>query len=305
MKKIIISLVLTFYSITSIAAGAAMIDLIFEKGLKSILEQDSAIASSVTKIEDDLFIALRGLTNDSVSTEDAVAAIKSIEVKEAEDLKLQAEVVSLLEKESPTTADIIELKDKMILLAHNLGKLDNATFIACNGSCAEAGSTLVNVTTDSITAVASELPSDPATLKRNVKTLMRTSGFGTYRSLTKHIKSSDLKTLATFLKLAQNGSPATPAQRKMIEAIKEFSTEGNNVALLSDSNPHFFFREMIVGNYQDEELIAFADILVSAAKQGGDRQQAFYDELGKMVKNDSLKKEALEKMKAQNCFFKK
>mgnify|MGYP006078522571 CR=1 FL=1 len=310
MKKLIILVCITLLTTSSFAIGGAgsLLEMILNKSVGAILKQDSALSSSATHIQSDITTALLGIARKAdPSAQDVTKAIEGLPVKTADDIKLRDELLILLAKQDPSAEDVVASKDKMILLARNLNLLDRAAFIACSGSCTAAGARLAISTDEVIINIAKEIPQDIPGQERLIASMMTKLSVEKPRNWKSLVDVNDYKALATFLKLAENGSAATPAQRKMINAILEFSGEGDKVKLIDSDNLHLFYREMITGNYSDEELVAFADLLSEASKKSPSspgRKDAFYALLEEKARRDPAKRDALKGLRESNCFFK-
>lgn len=310
MKKIIILVCITLLSTSNFAIGGAgsLLEMILDKSAGVILKQDSTLSSSATNIQSDIATALFGIAKKSDPTaQDVTKAIESLPVKSADDIKLRDELLLLLAKEDPSADDIVASKDKMILLARNLDLLDRSAFIACNGSCTSAGTRLAISTDEVIINIAKEIPQDIPGQERLIASMMTKLKIDRPRNWKSLVDDNDYKALAAFLKLAENGSAANSQQRKMINAILDFSTEGDKVKLIDNDNLHLFYREIVTGNYTKLELSVFADLLSSAAKESpstAGRKEAFYNLLELQSKKSQMRKDALQQLREQNCFFK-
>jgi hypothetical protein len=310
MKKLIILVFISLLTTSNFAVGGAgtLLEMILDRSVGAILKQDSALSSSATNIQTDIATALLGIARKTdPSSQDVTKAIGELPVTTADDIKLRDELLILLAKEDPSAEDIVASKDKMIILARNLNLLDRSAFIACSGSCTAAGARLAIATDEVIVNIAKEIPQDIPGQERLIGSMMTKLNIDRPRNWKRLINNDDYKALATFLKLAENGSAATPAQRKMINAIFEFSSEGDKVKLIDADNLQLFYREMITGNYSDEELVAFADLLSEAAKKSPStpgRKDAFYSLLEEKAKRDPAKRDALKGLRESNCFFK-
>ena len=318
MKKLLLVFILSLYSLTSFGRGAILLELLFDgskKSLKKILKGDVPLTTTVSKVEDDILTAVFGITGTKTPTPDVfLKAVNDLQVKDGDDVILQQELITLLGKEDPTAQDIIRAKNKMMILATNLGKIDKSTLIACSGVCKNAGLRFKNVTSPVISKAAKDAPTNPVEIRDEITQTLRGLGYQKLpRNVEKYFDEDQtqgyMRNFAIYLRLVKDKAQAAPGLKKVIESIDEFSKTGNgSIALIDPDNLHYFVREVVTGNYSDEELSALADIISAAAKESDDvtgRKIAFFGKLEAMAKGDPSRKDALQKLRAQNCFFKK
>ena len=310
MKKVLSIVTLLLMTQISFAIGGAssISKLIFEEGLEAILKQDSQLVGSVASIQNDLARMASTLTGKQTpSGDDIVKAVRDLNTSSAEDGKLKEELLVLLSKDNPTPEDIVAAKDKMIILSRNLGRFDDTTFIACNGACATSGARLANPTNEAVVAIARTIPAEIDAQERMIASSLRTLNIERPRNWKRLVGENNFKALATFLKMASPGAQISAAQREFINAIMEFSKEGDVIKLIDEDNLHFFYRTLVTGDYSDDELISFANLLKRAKTESPSttgRKEAFYKILDSYTANSPSKKQALEKLREQNCFFK-
>lgn len=306
MKTFLITL-LFVSSINLHAAGAALAEVLLNQASKVLAKSDGILAENALKAEQDILTAVLGISSKEAPTPDElIDAVKALEAQTPDDLKLQEELLALLAKEDATAKDIVEAKDKMMLLANNLGKLDRSTILACNASCKTSGLRFQTIADDTLAGFASEVPTDKKTLLSTIKTSLRTAGFERLPRGKNYLKNGDFRNLAIYLKLF-GASDLSKGKTNMRDAIKEFSTVNGKAHLVHGDNPHYFPRELISGEYKDSELFAFAKVLREATKRSNTlagRQTAFYEVLEEMSEGHPSMKRALKKLKEQNCFFK-
>jgi hypothetical protein len=307
MKKIILSLILLALTSPSFASAGSLIHLILRKASREILIADKMLTMTAIKVEKDMFAAILGLSGkESPTPEEFLDVVRTLKVQDSEDLILQNELIVLLSKEDPTADDIIQAKSSMLILAKNLKKLDKSMLISCSGACPTAGIRLKEVTNAVVVDIADSVPVDRKSLRNKINSGMRRLRLG--RLNEKVLGSADMHNFAIFLELSKKSSKASSAQREMIAAMVNFSTAKGKTELLSEDNPHFFFRELVTGNYSENELKSFAALLNQAAKESESlpgRQKAFYDILESKIGSSKKRRDALTDLRAQNCFFKK
>lgn len=307
MKKLFTALLLTS-SLSSFAAGGVLIDVLLDNASKLIVKSGDIPAQNAQKAQDDIFKAILGISgSEKPSPEQLMDSVKQLQAMTPDDVKLQEELLTLLSKENPTADDVILAKDKMMLLAINLGKVDRSTVLACNGSCTTAGLRFQKIQSANLAEIADQVPVDEKTLTSTVRSSLRTKKFGRLPRKS-YFREGHLRNLAIYLKLVDGKESANLGQKRMIEGITDFSTVNGKTSLVDEDNQHFFFSEVVTGDYKESELLAFAKVLKEAAKRSDSlqgRQKAFFDVLEEMSDGHPSMKKALKELKDKNCFFNK
>lgn len=322
MKKVL--LLTTLLSITQVhAAGGKVIDLLLsETGLMKVLAKSGFEKASARDAQSQLELAIKSLIGDSeiVPKDGLLKAIGKIENTPA-NREVKIELAKILNKESDdiTQEDISSLLNNLILLAGVKDSLLTACVECAAGPLAAKGVkyTLKEIKDESVLELVRKniIPNSPRKLNQFISDRMERLGLGDFSKVSSDIVTeADKESLAIFLAMADKSSPATQVQKKFIEAVMNFSKEGDKIELFSPSNPHKFWNSFSNSDMDNDILAELTEVLNRASNDVSDlgsRRDAFYDVLevrAQEIKDPKRRELVMSRIKSieeKSCFFKK
>ncbi len=322
MKKVL--LLTTLLSISQVhAAGGKVIDLLLsETGLMKVLAKNGFEKANARAAQSQLELAIKSLIGDTdvIPKDGLLKAIGEIENTPA-NREVKIELAKILNKseDEVTQEDIASLLNNLVLLAGVKGSLVTACGECAAGPLAAKGVkvALKEITDESVLQLINKnvIPNSPRKLNQFISDRMERLGLGDFSKVSSDIVTEgDKEALAIFLAMADKSSPATQVQRKFIEAVMNFSKEGDRVDLFSPANPHKFWNSFSNSDMDNDLLVELTEVLNKAADDAGDlgsRKDAFYDVLegrAEAIKDSKQRELVMSRVKSieeKSCFFKK
>ncbi len=322
MKKVL--LLTTLLSFTQVhAAGGKVIDLLLsETGLMKVLAKNGFEKANARAAQSQLELAIKSLIGDSqvVPKDELLKAIGEIENTPA-NREVKIELAKVLNKDGDdvTQEDIASLLNNLILLAGVKGSLVTACGECAAGPLAAKGVNvaLKEITDESVLQLISKdvIPKSPRKLQQFITDRVQRLGLGDFTKVSDDIVSEgDKESLAIFLAMADKSSPATQVQRNFIDAVMNFSKEGDKIDLFSPANPHKFWSSFGNSDMDNDLLAELTEVLNKAADDVSDlgsRKDAFYEVLEgraqgiKDAKRRELVMARVKSIEEKSCFFKK
>ncbi len=322
MKKVLLLTTLLSFSNVN-AAGGKVIDLLLsETGLMRVFAKNGFEKANARAAQSQIELAIKSLLGDSevVPKAGLLKAIGEIENTPA-NKQIKLELAKVLNKEGDEVSkdDLVSLLNNLVLLAGVKGSLVTACGECAAGPLAAEGVkvALKEITDESILQLINKnvIPNSPRKLNQFISDRMQRLGLGDFSKVSSDVVTEgDKEALAIFLAMADKSSPATAVQRKFIDAVLNFSKNGDQVDLFSPSNPHKFWNSFSNSDMDNDLLAEITEVLNRAADETSDlsqRQDAFYDVLRKRadgIKDPKQREVVLAKVKSieeKSCFFKK
>lgn len=313
---------LLFLSLTvnTHAAGAGkLLDLLVnESGLVELLTKNGIEGAANAQVRTYVRNSILSLSaGGNMPTGDALMRIIAGLSDSGPDRQIKVSLLRVLNKESDDLAkkDVVDAINNLIYLANRHG-VRGSVVLACsecvNNALFSHGFkfTLEEVSQSSIRQLLESniIPREPRALSRYISDKMSRLGFGSFnRASAELVAPEEEKALAIFLALAEKGSPASSAQRELIESVIEFSkSPAGEVKLLDPENPHKFWKLFDDNENTDTVLKGYADVLKEAAEEGkssASKREAFYTVLQRNAGDDPEATERVNAIRLKNCFF--
>lgn len=319
MKRFLAVLLLTSaLSFQASAAGAGKLIDVFltQTGLEGIilkagLEDD--VARNIRKyIQNSLlsFNAEDGLPNKSQLIE-ILNSIKG----DKRDTIYKRKLLQLLNKDADSLSkkEFVDSVNSLIYLANRYG-VKNATVLACaecvTSSLSRHGFLFTfeqMAETNIKQLLESYVPRRPNDLKYFITSKMRALGFGEFgRASRGLVLPSEERTLALFLALAEESSPATLKQRELINAILEISKDSKgNIKLFDSDNAHKLYK-LVDDNAMSDGM---RDFWIKTLKEANadssakSKKEAFFKVLRREAGDKSELNDLVNSLEIQKCFF--
>jgi hypothetical protein len=323
MKNLLLAITLSITSLCTLGAGAGkIIDLLInESGIARIVGKTAFDSTKSSAAKSQIELSIKALVgNDEIATRVSILkAIRDIE-DTPDNTAIKRSLAQTLTKDVDefTEDDVVKLMNDLITLAG----VRNSLFTAC-GECALgplAGEgirvSLKEIKDASILQLMKNnvIPTSPRKLSEFIDNKMKRMGLGSLKDAPQGlVKPYERESLAIFLALAEEGSPATVTQRTYIRSVIEFSqTADGKVKLLDAANPHKLWNIFTDPKYTENTISQIAEVAREAAKRAKDqnlanKSDAFYDVIeqrAKSIPDAELRAKALENantIRANKC----
>lgn len=313
MFKYFVTLFLTLtMTATAFAGNAQLVDFILGgNGVKEILVRYGIKEADSAQVQSYVASSLMALgSKSSLTKAELKSAIEKLPVS-SQDATIRKQLQVLLEKSEKDLKqeDVVQAINNLIYLANKHGKSIIITCAECvNENLAKAGfkfsvETIKNASLNKL--LEEVIPKNPAELNTFISSRAKRLGFGDYSKVSPElVSSSEEKSLAIFLALAENGNAD---QKALTRAIKRISTKNGKTDMFDSKNAQKFWK-ILSDDMSPQDMNGWTKTLNEVAgraeRDGVAPEEAFYRTLkDKAQGNDNLMKQ-YETLKAKRCFFK-
>ncbi len=313
IKKILIASIALILSFGATGSGVTrLVDyMVTESGVVELLARYGIKGTDAKMVESYVASSLAALASKKSLTKVELKELLSRLPVSGADANMRKELQVLLDmsENEIKKEDVVKAINNIIYLANRHGKSIIITCTECvNENLALSGFkfTVENIKNSSSLKVLNEvLPKNPAELNTFIASRMKRLGMGDYSKVTPDLVStSEEKSLALFLGLAESG---TPDQKALIASVKKLATRNGKTNLIDPKNPQKFWK-VVIDDLSPQEMNGWTSTLEEVAslsqKEGLSTEEAFYRTLkDKAQGNDYLLKQ-FESLKSKRCFFK-
>tara|TARA_R110002072_G_scaffold1989_3_gene16490 strand:+ start:54592 stop:55551 length:960 start_codon:yes stop_codon:yes gene_type:complete len=317
MKKILLTTLLVLSVQLQAAGGGKLIDLFLtQSGLETLFLKtgiEDAAAQRVTRYISNSILSF-STSSDIPSKSKLVEILKSIKGNKRDTL-YQKKLLQLLNKNSDnvTKEELVDSVNSLIYLANRYG-VKNATILACADCVSETlgrhgfkftFEEMADTSTKQL--LESYVPRRPDQLNYFITKKMKELEFGDYSRVSrKLVRPSQERTLALFLALAEESSPASPKQRELINAILEFSKDSKGkVQLFSKDNQHILYGLVDDDSMTDAIRTEWIRVLKEASNDpsAASKKEAFFKVLRRDAGDSTELNDYVNSLELKKCFF--
>ncbi|MDC1175476.1 hypothetical protein OAT67_08760 [Bacteriovoracaceae bacterium] len=317
MKKILLTTLLVLSVQLQAAGGGKLIDLFLtQSGLETLFLKtgiEDAAAQRVTRYISNSILSF-STSSDIPSKSKLVEILKSIKGNKRDTL-YQKKLLQLLNKNSDnvTKEELVDSVNSLIYLANRYG-VKNATILACADCVSETlGRHGFKFTFEEMTDTSTKqllesyVPRKPDQLNYFITKKMKELELGDYSRVSrKLVRPSQERTLALFLALAEESSPASSKQRELINAILEFSKDSKGkVQLISKDNQHILYGLVDDDSMTDAIRTEWIRVLEEASNDpsAASKKEAFFKVLRRDAGDSTELNDYVNSLELKKCFF--
>lgn len=316
LKVLLLSFSLTF-SVNLLAAGGKVVDfLLSESGVLELLAKNGVEAKAAARVSKYVKNSFISLTSDGkVPNKKQLLEIINSLSGNSTDRAYRAKLLKILNSDADIAPkeDVVDAVNSLIYIANRYG-VQNSTILACADCVSEALGrhgfkfTLEEMSNSSINQLLKNyVPRDPKQLQSFIQSKMRSVGAGDFRRVsTKMVAPSEERTLALFLALAENGSPASGNLRKLVDTILEVSKDSSGKVNLFDADINHRLWKIVDDNeLSDEMMEKWVTHLRKVADEPdpSKRKEAFFKVLREKAGDNDFIHAQINDLQVKKCFF--